>query len=251
MLGVVSWLPTQRDTCSGEKQSVMSHNQHSRKDLTRRVAGHLFAAILLFSALLFIPAGTLFYWEAWVYLALLFIPMSVVAVHLIRNDPELVERRLRMKEKEAEQKLIIKLSYVYFTALLLLPGFDQRYGWSSVSTATVLAADLVVVSGYLLFVIVLKQNRYASRIIEVVPQQQVVMTGSYALIRHPMYLAVLLMCTFTPLALGSLWAMIPTPLLLILLMARIRNEECVLSRELPGYSEYCQKVRYRIVPGIW
>jgi len=229
----------------------MSVDQHSRNDLARRVAGHFLAAILLFAAMLFIPAGTVFYWEAWIYLAILFIPMFLVSAHLIRNDPELLERRLRMKEKEPEQKLIIKLAYLYFVVLVLLAGFDQRYGWSSVSSATVFVADLVVVSGYILFVMVLKENRYASRIIEVVPEQRVIMTGPYALIRHPMYLAVLLMYTFTPLALGSVWAMILTPVLLILLVARIRNEERVLSRDLPGYRDYCQKVKYRIIPGIW
>ena len=158
---------------------------------------------------------------------------------------------MRMREKEAEQKLIIKLSYLYFLAAFLLPGFDQRYGWSAVPAPVVVMADLIVLLGYALFFLVLKENRYASRIIEVEQQQQVITTGPYALVRHPMYLAVLLMYIFSPLALGSYWAMIPTILLPVLLVARIRNEEKVLTRELAGYQAYRQKIKYRLIPGAW
>ena len=201
--------------------------------------------------MLFVPAGTLVYWQAWVYLAILFVPMSLISRYLLNNDPELLERRMRMKEKETEQKRIIALGWAYFLLLFLLPGFDRRFGWSSVDPKLVFVADLVVVLGYLLFVMVLKENRYASRIIEVEPGQQVVTTGPYAVVRHPMYLAVLLMFTFSPLALGSLWAMLPTPLLAVLLVARIDNEEGVLLRELAGYRDYCQQVKYRLLPGVW
>lgn len=229
----------------------MSLEQQSRHQLATRVSLQIVAAMMLTAALLFIPAGTLIYWEAWVFLAILFIPMSLISWYLLRNDPELLERRMRMKEKEAEQKLIIGLGWVYFVVLFLLPGFDRRFGWSSIGPSAVIVADLVVMLGHLLFVLVLKENRYASRIIEVEPGQTVVTTGPYAVIRHPMYLAVLLMCTFSPLALGSLWAMLPTPLLIILLVARIDNEECLLHRDLAGYSEYCRQVKYRLLPGIW
>jgi protein-S-isoprenylcysteine O-methyltransferase Ste14 len=156
-----------------------------------------------------------------------------------------------MREKEAQQKLIIKLSSLYFLIAFLLPGFDKRYGWSSVPATVVISADVIVLLGYAFFALVLKENQYASRIIEVEEQQKVITTGPYALVRHPMYLAVSVMYIFSPLALGSYWAMIPTLLLLILLVARIRNEERVLLRELKGYQEYTQQTRYRLIPGIW
>ena len=229
----------------------MSVNQLSRRELLRKVSGRFLAAILILGAMFFLPAGTIFYWEAWTYLAILFIPVLLVLLYLIKNEPDLLERRMRMREKEAEQKLIIKLSFLYFLVAFLLPGFDQRYGWSSVPTPVVIMADMIVLLGYALFFLVLKENRYASRIIEVEQQQQVITTGPYALVRHPMYLAVLLMYIFSPLALGSYWAMIPTILLPILLVARIRNEEKVLTKELAGYQEYRQKIKYRLIPGVW
>jgi len=184
----------------------MHVNQLSRRELLRKASGRFLAAILILGAMFFLPAGTIFYWEAWAYLAILFIPVLFVLLYLIKNEPDLLERRMRMREKEAEQKLIIKLSFLYFLAAFLLPGFDQRYGWSSVPAPVVLMADLIVLLGYALFFLALKENRYASRIIEVEPQQQVITTGPYALVRHPMYLAVLLMYIFSPLALGSYWA---------------------------------------------
>jgi len=216
------------------------------KALVRFVPG-----IAIFVAVLFLPAGTLVYWEAWVYLAILFIPMIFVLVHLIRNNPELLERRLRMREKEAQQRLIIKISYLYFFTAFLLPGFDRRYGWSSVPAAVVIVADLVVLLGYGVFVLVLRENRYASRVIEVEQQQEVITTGPYAWVRHPMYLGVLLMYVASPLALGSYWGIIPTVLLIVLLVARIRNEESVLLSQLEGYREYAAQTRYRLFPGIW
>jgi protein-S-isoprenylcysteine O-methyltransferase Ste14 len=207
--------------------------------------------IPILGAMFFLPAGTLFYWEAWVYMAIIFIPMAFVVAYFIKNEPELLERRLRMREKEAEQKLIIKLSYLYFLIAFLLPGFDKRYGWSSVPATGVIIADVMVLLGYAFFALVLKENQYASRIIEVEEQQKVITTGPYAWVRHPMYLAVSVMYIFSPLALGSYWAMLPTILLLILLVARIRNEERVLLGELKGYREYTQQTKYRLIPGIW
>jgi protein-S-isoprenylcysteine O-methyltransferase Ste14 len=207
--------------------------------------------IPILGAMFFLPAGTLFYWEAWVYMAIIFIPMAFVVAYFIKNEPELLERRLRMREKEAEQKLIIKLSYLYFLIAFLLPGFDKRYGWSSVPATGVIIADVMVLLGYAFFALVLKENQYASRIIEVEEQQKVITTGPYAWVRHPMYLAVSVMYIFSPLALGSYWAMLSTILLLILLVARIRNEERVLLGELKGYREYTQQTKYRLIPGIW
>jgi protein-S-isoprenylcysteine O-methyltransferase Ste14 len=207
--------------------------------------------MLVLLAMFFLPAGTFAYWEAWLYLAILLVPMLLVLAYLLKNDPELLVRRLKMREREAEQRLIIKLSYFYFLITFLLPGFDHRFGWSEVPGVVVVFADVVVLLGYGMFFLVLRENRYASRIIEIAPEQQVISRGPYALVRHPMYLGVMLMYVFSPLALGSYWAMIPAIGIIPLLVARIRNEESVLARELKGYSDYIQKTRYRLMPGIW
>lgn len=229
----------------------MSINHLSTQELTQKALGRVLAGLLILGAMFFLPAGTIYYWQAWVYLAVLFIPMLIFLLYLIRHEPDLLERRLRMKEREAEQKLIIKLSTLYFLGIYLVPGFDQRYGWSDVPVPVVLMADLIVLLGYGLFVLVLKENRYASRIVEVEAQQQVITTGPYSWVRHPLYLAVALMYIFSPLALGSYWAMLPTILLLVLLVARIQNEEKVLLRELAGYEAYRQETKYRLIPGVW
>lgn len=229
----------------------MTTNHLSTQELTQKALGRVLAGLLILGAMFFLPAGTLYYWQAWVYLAVLFIPMSFVLFYLIRREPGLLERRLRMKERETEQKRIINLFLLYFLVVYLLPGFDQRFGWSDVPVPVVLMADLIVLAGYGLFVLVLKENRYASRIIEVEAQQQVITTGPYSLVRHPLYLAVTLMYVFSPLALGSYWAMLPTILLLGLLVARIQNEEKVLLRELAGYEAYKQATPHRLIPGVW
>lgn len=209
----------------------------------------LFIAML--GAMLFLPAGTIHYWQAWVYLAILTIPMALVMTYLIRKDPELLERRMRMREKEAEQRTIIKLSYIFFLLAFLIPGFDRRFGWSSVPLEFIIIAEAMVLAGYVVFVLVLRENRYASRIIEVEQKQKVITTGPYAVVRHPMYSGVLLMYGFSPLALGSYWGMLPNVLLVVLIVARILSEERVLIRELEGYREYAQNVKYRLFPGVW
>jgi len=219
----------------------MSNNQLLQGELIKMVFARLLVVIPLLLAMFFLPAGTLAYWEAWVYLTVLLIPMVLVLIYLLRNDPELLERRMRMREKESEQKLIIKISYLYFLLAFLLPGFDKRFEWSNVPVVVVIVAD----------VLVLRENRYASRIIEVEQEQKVISSGPYAIVRHPMYLGVSLMYILSPLALGSYWATIPSLLIIPLLVARIRNEESVLGRELKGYKEYMQKTKYRLIPGIW
>lgn len=201
--------------------------------------------------LLVLPAGTLAYWEAWVYLAILLIPMTLTAAYLLARDPELLERRMRAKEKDAAQSKIVAFSAVFFLAALLIPGFDRRFGWSHVPLLAVLAADLFVLAGYGLFILVLRENRSASRIIEVEAGQRVVTTGPYAVVRHPMYTAVTLMALATPIALGSWWAFVPVPLLVAVLVARIQNEERLLANELTGYREYMRTTSYRLIPGVW
>jgi protein-S-isoprenylcysteine O-methyltransferase Ste14 len=133
----------------------------------------------------------------------------------------------------------------------LLPGFDRRFGWSDVPVALVIAADVLVFAGYALFFLVLRENSYASRVVEVTEGQKVISSGPYALVRHPMYLGAMTMYVFSPLALGSYVALIPAVLIIPILVARIRNEEQVLAQELPGYTEYMQRTRFRVVPGVW
>jgi protein-S-isoprenylcysteine O-methyltransferase Ste14 len=229
----------------------MSNNQLPQGELIKMVSARLLVVIPLLLAMFFLPAGTFAYWEAWVYLTILLIPMFLVLIYLLKNDPELLARRMRMREKETEQKLITKFSYVYFLLAFLLPGFDKRFEWSNVPVAVVIVADILVLLGYGVFFLVLRENRYASRIIEVEQEQKVISSGPYAIVRHPMYLGVSLMYILSPLALGSYWAMIPSLLIIPLLVARIRNEESVLGRELKGYQEYMQKTKYRLIPGIW
>lgn len=201
--------------------------------------------------MLFLPAGSLDYWQAWIYCSVLFIPALFVVFYFLKKDPELLERRMRMREKEERQKTIIKIGYILFFIGFIIPGLDYRYHWSNVPVLLVIAANAIVLSGYILVFFVLRENSYASRIIEVEKGQKVITTGPYAIVRHPMYLGVLLMYLLTPLALGSYRALIFFLPILPLIVARLMNEEELLLRELPGYKEYCQKTRYRLIPFIW
>ncbi len=209
-------------------------------------AGFIIAALFLF-----VPAGSLQYWQAWVYLGVLFIPVVFVVNYFIRKDPGLLERRMKGREKYGPQKWIQAITGVVFFVGFLVPGLDYRFGWSVVPVPLVLAADGIVALGYFLVFLVFRENSYTSRIIDVERGQQVVSTGPYAVIRHPMYLGVTLMFMATPLALGSWWAVPVFLLLPAFLVFRIRNEEEVLARDLPGYADYCRNVKYRLIPGIW
>jgi protein-S-isoprenylcysteine O-methyltransferase Ste14 len=229
----------------------MTDTRPSTSQLLKLVFSRLFAGFGLLVAMLFLSAGTFAYWEAWAYLAVLLVPMSLVLVYLLNNAPELLERRMRLKEKEPAQKLILTVAFFCFMFAFLLPGFDQRFGWSRVPAVVVIVADILVLLGYGIVFLVFRENHYASRIIEVEPGQKVISSGPYALIRHPMYLGESLMFIFSPLALGSYWAMIPAAGIAFLLVARIRNEESVMIRELKGYPEYMKKTVYRLIPGVW
>jgi protein-S-isoprenylcysteine O-methyltransferase Ste14 len=209
------------------------------------------AVVIFIGCMLFLPAGTLGYWEAWLYMGLLFIPVAIAGVVLVIKDPELLERRMRTREREAPQRKVIAGSSLLLLAEFLIPGFDRRYAWSTVPLSLVLLADILILLGYLLFILTIRENRFASRVVEVQDNQVVISTGPYALVRHPMYLAISVIFTLTPLALGSYWALIPALLLPLVLAARIGNEEQLLRRDLPGYEEYCQKVKYRLLPLIW
>jgi protein-S-isoprenylcysteine O-methyltransferase Ste14 len=203
-------------------------------------------------ALIFIlPAGRWDYWQGWMYLLTLFIPMFFIFGYLLKNDPALLERRMRMREKEAAQRKIIAVSYLYFLVAFIMPGLDVRFGWSNVPPLVSIIADMFVFAGYMGFFWVLVTNSFLSRTVEVDANQKVVSSGPYAIVRHPMYAAVSVMYIASPLALGSYWAMIPAMLIIPLLIARIGNEEQVLLRDLHGYKEYTQRVCFRLIPGIW
>jgi protein-S-isoprenylcysteine O-methyltransferase Ste14 len=215
-------------------------------------------AFLLFSAALavmvvmfFVPAGTVDYWQAWVYLAIVFLPASFVMAYFLKSDPGFLERRFKMKEKEAKQRSVVAFALILFLVGFLIPGLDRRFGWSSVPFGLVIAADAIVLLSYLWVFLVFKENSFAGRTIEVVKGQKVISTGPYSIVRHPMYIGVMLMYVLTPIALGSYWALPPFLLVVPLLIYRILNEEEVLRRELPGYKEYCDKVRYRLIPFVW
>ncbi|MDX1379133.1 MAG: isoprenylcysteine carboxylmethyltransferase family protein [Anaerolineales bacterium] len=224
----------------------MDNNQ-----LTKAIYSRFLISFPLLGAMFFLPAGTLNYWEAWIYLILLMSAALLLTRYLLKNDPALLERRMRMREKAGDQKVIVKFSYFYFTAIFLLPGFDKRFGWSDAPVWVVLAALVLALTGYLIVIRVFRENSYASRIVEVEDEQKVIETGPYAVVRHPMYSGVTLLYIMTPLALGSYWSMIPALLIIPLLVARILSEEKILANDLDGYSDYQKKVEYRLIPFVW
>ena len=226
-------------------------SQLSRRQLAAKALARLVTGFIILSFLLLVPAGTVAYWEAWVYMAILFGPVTIVLIYLVVNDPELLERRMRSREKIAEQALLVKLGAVCYVLAFLVPGVDRRFGLSDVPVTAVVLADVLVLLGYGLYILVIRENRYASRIIEVEQGQRIITSGPYAIVRHPMYLAVLDMLLFTPVALGSWWAMITVLPMIAILVARIRNEEQLLMKELEGYRDYMQITRYRLIPGVW
>lgn len=219
--------------------------------LVKKVISAYLSAFVVLGLMFFVPAGTVFYWQAWVYLVVMFFSAGSIGAYLMRHDKALMERRLKMKEREEPQKKIIKAGTIIYLAIFLVPGLDFRFGWSQVPLAVVIFSDAVVLFGYYLFFLTLKENSYASRIIEVEKGQKVVTTGPYAVVRHPMYSAILLIMVFTPLCLGSYWGLFATIPAFPLIILRILNEERALAENLPGYKEYLEKNRYRLIPGIW
>ena len=204
--------------------------------------------------LLFVPAGTLRYWQAWVYLSIFTGASILTTLYLIRHDPALLERRMRggpTAERRPAQKLIMLGTSLGFVGLLVVPALDVRFGWSIVPPGLVLLGDALVIAGFYFILIVYRENTFASATIELAKDQKVISTGPYAVVRHPMYAAALPYLLGTPLALGSYWGLVVFVAMLPFLSWRIFDEERFLSRNLPGYTEYQQRVRHRLVPFVW
>ena len=208
----------------------------------------------IFFALLLAPAWSFNYWQAWVYGVVFFVTTTAIGIYFLKRDPRVVERRMRVgpaAEREPAQKIIMTLMLAGFVLLVVVPGFDHRWHWSSVPAWLVITADVFVVLGLLGTAVVVRQNSYAASTITVEAGQPVISTGLYAIVRHPMYSAALVMTAFTPLALGSYWGLLLVIPLIPALAWRLLDEERYLARNLPGYTAYCARTRYRLIPLIW
>ncbi len=206
---------------------------------------------LLIGAMLFLPAWTINYPGAWLFIALLFIPMLIMGIVLFIKAPALLEKRLNNKEKEKAQQGVIALSGLIFPIGFILSALDFRFGWSNVPLWLVIVASLLFLVGYGMYAEVMRENAYLSRTVEIQENQIVISTGLYGTVRHPMYLATLLMFLPLPLILGSFWGLIPFMLYPFVTVIRILNEEKVLTNGLKGYAEYKTKVKYRLIPFVW
>ena len=201
--------------------------------------------------MLFLPAWTLAYPGAWLFIGLLFVPMLIMGAFMLVKSPKLLEKRINNKEKEKTQKGVIGLSGLMFPIGFVLSALDFRFGWSNVPLWCIIAASILFIIGYAMYAEVMRENAYLSRTVEVQEDQKVISTGLYGIVRHPMYLATLLMFLPLPLILGSFWGLIPFALYPVIIVARILNEEKVLTEGLDGYAEYKRKVKYRLIPFVW
>ena len=207
--------------------------------------------LLLVAALLFLPAGTLAYPGGWRFIGLLFVPMLILGAVLFVKSPTLLEKRLNAKEKEGAQKGVLALSALLFIAGFVVAGLDHRFGWSSVPPWAIILASAVLLISYALYAEVMRENAYLSRTVEVQEGQQVVDTGLYGIVRHPMYAVTLWLFLSIPVVLGSWWSLLCFAPYAAVIILRIYNEEKVLTRSLPGYAEYKTRVKYRLIPFVW
>ena len=224
---------------------------NGRMNLAFRAIAKYTAGAVIMGVMLFLPAGTIHYAAGWRFLLVLFGPMVLLGLVLLLKAPELLEKRLNHKEKESAQKQVISLSVMQFTAMFILAGLDYRLGWSDMPDwVSWLAAGILLVS-YGLYGEVMRENAWLSRTVEVQDGQKVVDTGMYGVVRHPMYAVTIWLFLSMPLVLGSIHAFLLFLVYPLLLVKRIRNEEELLERELPGYREYKQRVKYKILPFVW
>ena len=221
-----------------------------KKLLLQAITKFLFGLLIL-SALLFIPADTLRFWNAWLLFSVLFVPMFITGVVLWVKNPELLARRLNVKEKETEQRFVIVLSGLMFIVGFIIAALDFRFQWSNIPTWLVAIATVLFLVSYALFAEVLRENAYLSRIVEVQENQKVIDTGLYGIVRHPMYSATLLLFLTIPVILGSIYSFIIFLIYPVLLVKRFLNEEKVLESELVGYIDYKKSVKYRLIKFRW
>ena len=207
--------------------------------------------VVLIGALIFLPAGGFAFAGGWLLMGILFIPMFGAGIVMMIKNPSLLASRLDAKEKERKQNIVVKLSGLMFIAGFVLAGLDYRFGWIRLPFEVNIVAAVVFIIAYILYAEVLRENTYLSRTIKVVEGQKVVSTGLYSIVRHPMYFATILLFMSMPLVLGSLVSFVAFLVYPFIIAARIKNEEEVLLRELDGYEEYKQKVKYRMIPFIW
>jgi protein-S-isoprenylcysteine O-methyltransferase Ste14 len=215
--------------------------------------GLIFLAIVM-GLLTFVSAGTIHYWQAWVYLAIYFAASLLITLYLMKKDPALLERRMRggpTAEKRKAEKVIMFFTSLAFIALIVVPGLDRRFGWSHIPLAVTILGNVLVVISWAVIFVVFRENSFTSAIIEVAADQKVISTGPYAVVRHPMYAGAFLLMLGTPLALGSYWGLLALVSMAPFLIWRLFDEEAFLSSNLPGYAEYCGRVRWRLVPGIF
>ena len=207
--------------------------------------------VVLVGAMIFLPAWSFDYFGGWLFMGLLFIPMLLMGAVMLLWSPKLLEKRLDNKEKEKTQRGVVALSGLMFPLGFVLSALDFRFGWSSVPLWLVMVASALFLIGYLMYALVMRENAYLSRTVQVQENQTVVSTGLYGIVRHPMYLATLLMFLPMPLILGSFFGLIPFALYPAVIVIRILNEEKVLSEGLDGYKEYKERVKYRLIPFVW
>ncbi len=221
------------------------------KRLAAQAAKKYFGGLLVLALLVFLPAGTLRFWNGWLLIGLLFGPMLIVGAALLLRRPDLLRKRLEARESEPEQKKVLAWSAAMFLAAFVAAGLDCRFGWTRLPVWAVWTAAAVFLLGYGLYAEVLRENAYLSRTVEVQEGQKVVDTGLYGVVRHPMYAATVLLFLAMPLVLGSLIAFVIMLGYIPIIAARIRDEERVLTEGLPGYAQYRERVRYRLIPFIW
>lgn len=219
-----------------------------------RAAGSAVVGLVVFCLLLFVPAGTFNYWQAWVFLAVFGVSTWIPSIYLLRKNPAALERRMRAgpaAETRMVQKIVIAVAFLSLAAMIVLSVLDHRFGWSRLPMAVSLTGDVLVAIGLGIAMLVVIQNSYAAANIRVEAEQHVVSTGLYGLVRHPMYVGDVILMVGIPLALGSYWGLVFVIPGVVVLAARILDEEKALIHELAGYQEYMQKVPYRLVPYVW
>ena len=207
--------------------------------------------VLIIGLLIFLPANTINYWNGWLFMGLLFVPMFIAGIVMMIKSPELLKKRLNAKEKENEQKQVLLFSGLMFLAGFILAGLNYRYNWIMVPNLVVIISSVIFIIAYILYAEVLRENTYLSRTIEVQENQKIVDTGLYGLVRHPMYAETILLFLSMPLVLGSLISFVIFLVYPFIIAKRIKNEEEVLEKELEGYAEYKKKVKYKMIPFIW